>query len=177
MSDALPQPMSRQASCVSFALDSSQLADQYDALSDHQFGNGKRLAAELGIRSGQRILDVGAGTGRLAEHLAGLAGSRRAIAAIDPLPHRIALARQRLGPEVRLAVGVAEDLSAFADAAFDHVIFNAVFHWIPDQATALREAARVLKPGGRLGLTTGDRNTPCAVPKWGVDRSALISHS
>ena len=123
MSDALPQPMSRQASCVSFALDSSQLADQYDALSDHQFGNGKRLAAELGIRSGQRILDVGAGTGRLAEHLAGLAGSRRAIAAIDPLPHRIALAHQR------------------------------------------------------LGLTTGDRDTPCAVPKWGVDRSALISHS
>jgi len=156
----MSQPPSKQPSRVSFTLDTSQLADQYDALSDLQFANGRRLAAELGIQEGHRILDVGAGTGRLAEYVARLAGSRGAIAAIDPLPHRIERARQRLGPEARLEVGIAEDLSAFADATFDHVIFNAVFHWIPDQPAALREAARVLKPGGRVGLTTGDRNAP-----------------
>lgn len=162
MPHALSQPMSRQPSSVSLSLDSSQLADQYDVLSDHQFADGQSLAAELDIREGHRVLDVGAGTGRLAEHLARLAGSPRAVAAIDPLPLRIARARQRLGPEFRLEVGVAEDLSAFPDAGFDRVIFNAVFHWIPDQPAALREAARVLKPGGRVGITTGDRNSPNA---------------
>src|ERR1035438_7970494 len=119
-----------QPSLVSLSLDSSHLAEQYDALSDLQFANGRRLAAELGIQAGHRILDVGAGTGRLAEYLARLAGSRPAVAAIDPLPHRIELARRRLGPEARLEVGVAEDLSAFESASFDHVLFNAVFHWI-----------------------------------------------
>ena len=85
MPHALSQPMSRQPSSVSLSLDSSQLADQYDVLSDHQFADGQSLAAELGIREGHRVLDVGAGTGRLAEHLARLAGSPWAVAAIDPL--------------------------------------------------------------------------------------------
>jgi ubiquinone/menaquinone biosynthesis C-methylase UbiE len=145
-------------SLVSFSLDSPHLAEQYDALSDLQFENGRRLALDLDIRSGHRILDVGAGTGRLAEHLAGLAGGPEYIAAIDPLPDRIALARRRLGDAARLTVGRAEDLSAFPDNSFQHVIFNAVFHWIPDQPAALREAARVLNAGGRIGITTGDRH-------------------
>lgn len=145
-------------SLVSFSLDSSDLAEQYDALSDLQFENGRRLALDLGIQSGHRILDVGAGTGRLAEHLAGIAGGPEYIAAIDPLSSRIELARRRLGDGARLSVGRAEDLSDFADASFHHVIFNAVFHWIPDQPSALREAARVLRPGGRIGITTGDRH-------------------
>jgi arsenite methyltransferase len=145
---------------ISLSLDSSQLAEQYDALSDLQFANGRRLAAELDIRRGHRILDVGGGTGRLAEYVTALAGDPSLVAAIDPLPHRIDLARRRLGPSATLLVGRAEDLSGFADASFDHVVFNAVFHWIPDQPSALAEAARVLKPGGRVGITTGDRARP-----------------
>lgn len=151
-----PEP----SSLVSFDLDSSNLAEQYDALSDLQFEHGRQLAVALGIQKGHRILDVGAGTGRLAEHLAQLAGGPEWVAAVDPLAHRIDLARQRLGASARLEVGLAEDLSFFEDNTFDHVIFNAVFHWLPDQGSALREAACVLKPGGRVGITTVDRSSP-----------------
>jgi len=146
-----------KAPAVNLSLDSADLAETYDALSDLQFGNGRQLVAELGIQKGQRVLDVGAGTGRLAEHVASIVGDPALVAGIDPLPLRIALAKRRLGPRAELVVGVAEDLSKFGSQSFDHVYFNAVYHWLPDQPAALREAARVLKRGGRLGITTGDR--------------------
>jgi arsenite methyltransferase len=142
---------------VSLALDSVELAEAYDALSNLQFNNGKQLVVEQGIRKGQRVLDVGAGTGRLAAHVAGIVGDSALVAGIDPLPLRIELAKKRLGTRAKLVVGVAEDLSEFGNSSFDHLYLNAVYHWLPDQPAALREAVRVLKPGGRLGITTGDR--------------------
>ncbi|KAB5513295.1 S-adenosyl-L-methionine-dependent methyltransferase, partial [Coniochaeta sp. 2T2.1] len=51
--------------------------------------------------------------------------------------------------------GRAEDLSRFAPASFDVVYVNSTFHWVQDQAGALREFARVLRPGGRLGISGG----------------------
>ena len=103
------------------------------------------------------MLDIGAGTGRLAEYVAKVVDDPTLVSAIDPLPLRIALARRKLGSQAKLVVGRAEDLSAFEDKFFDHAYFNAVYHWIPDQPLALREATRVLKRGGRLGITTGDK--------------------
>jgi ubiquinone/menaquinone biosynthesis C-methylase UbiE len=59
-------------------------------------------------------------------------------------------------------VGHAEDLSAFAAESFDAVCMSAVFHWVSDKAKALAEVRRVLRPGGRLGVTTLPRELTVA---------------
>ena len=136
----------------SFDHDSRDLAETYDRVSDYQLDGGKRLVGRLGLKAGQRVLDVGSGTGRLAAFIAGIVGADH-VTAIEPLPERVALARKRV-PGVRFEVGQAENLGAFAPESFDVVCMSAVFHWIGDKPRALAEVKRVLRPGGKLGLTT-----------------------
>ncbi len=136
---------------VSHAHDNPELARTYDRVSERQFESGRRLVERLDLEPGERVLDIGCGTGRLAEWIAGRIGPN--VVGIDPLPERIAMARAR-APALRFEVGRAEHLGAFADRGFDAVCLSAVFHWIEDKARALGEIARLLRPGGRLGLTT-----------------------
>jgi ubiquinone/menaquinone biosynthesis C-methylase UbiE len=138
---------------TSFTHDSAHLAQTYDRLSDPQFESGQRLVQRMGIGPGAHVLDVGCGTGRLARHIAERVGPTGSVVGIDPLADRVALARQQ-GPGLRFEVGQAEDLSAFPEASFDAVCMSAVFHWVENKPKALAEIRRVLKAGGRLGLTT-----------------------
>lgn len=137
---------------TSFTHDSSHLAETYDRVSDSQFESGKRLAERL-VEPGDRVLDVGCGTGRLARWLAEKVGPGGKVVGIDPLAERIAIARRNAGG-ITFEVGQAEDLSAFGDASFDAVCMSAVFHWIDNKPRALAEACRVLRPRGLLGATT-----------------------
>ncbi len=111
----------------------------------------ERTFAALAPRPGERILDVGCGTGlalaRLAEaqpdlHLAG----------VDLSAEMLARARGRLPQSVSLARGDARHLP-FAAAQFDAVITSNALHYLDDPAQALDEMARVLAPGGRLIVT------------------------
>ena len=145
---------------VSFALDSSDLAGTYDRVSSRQYEHGKLLVLDLGIQPGQRVLDIGCGTGRLSAYVASLVAPHGSVHAIDPLPYRVEVARQRARDNLHLAVASAEDLSAFPAASFDAVFFNSVFHWIEHKQTALREARRVLRRGGLLGISTATREAP-----------------
>ncbi|WP_456749106.1 class I SAM-dependent methyltransferase [Bradyrhizobium sp. USDA 4341] len=106
------------------------------------------------------MLDIGAGTGRLTEFVAGLVGPSGHVIGIDPLENRIAIARLRSSQTLTFDVGRAEDLSRFGAAEFDAVYLNSVFHWIADKRQALREIERVLKPGGRIGLNVQDPTKP-----------------
>jgi ubiquinone/menaquinone biosynthesis C-methylase UbiE len=141
---------------TSFTHDTGKLAETYDRLSDSQFEGGKRLVERIGIREGSRVLDVGCGTGRLTRFIADKVGGAGKVVGIDPLPERIAVAREH-APGIPFDVGQAEDLSAFADESFDVVCMSAVFHWFADKPKALAEARRVLRPGGRVGATTMPR--------------------
>jgi len=136
---------------VSHAYDSPELARTYDQLSDQQFEGGQRLARLLHLVRGDRVLDIGCGTGRLAEWMVSQVGPD--VVGIDPLPERVALARAR-APGLRFEVGRAEDLGAFPPGRFDAVCVSAVFHWMEDKPRAVAEMARVLCQGGRLGVTT-----------------------
>ena len=100
---------------------------------------------ELLPRSGGRVLDVGCGEGRLTREL-----RRRGHDAvgIDVAPRLVELARARdAGGDYR--AGVAERLP-FEDATFELVVAFNVLMNVDEPARAIEEAARVLRPGGRL---------------------------
>ena len=146
---------------LSLVLDTPALAQHYEQVSlDRQFSHGKKLIEKLSVAPGERVLDVGSGTGLLAEHVARVVGANGSVVGIDPLPLRIAIAQRKARENLSFRVGSADALHDFADRSFDVVYLNAVFHWLPEKLEPLRQFYRVLKPGGRLGLTTGSREHP-----------------
>ena len=97
-----------------------------------------------------RLLDVGCGTGHLLESLAPRADSALGV---DASRDMLALARTRLAQRGLAQCSVRQaDMYRLplADAAFDVVTLQMVLHYAEDPAAALAEAARVLRPGGRL---------------------------
>ncbi|WP_069262232.1 class I SAM-dependent methyltransferase [Paraburkholderia nodosa] len=144
----------------SLQLDSATLVEEYDRLGIRQFHHGLQLLDVLGLREGERVLDVGCGTGRLTESAAQRVGEHGEVLGLDPLPLRVQRALERAQGRFAARVGRAEALETVPDAHYDVVYFNSVIHWIPDQAQALREAWRVLKPGGRIGFTTMPEEAP-----------------
>ncbi len=138
---------------TSYDHDNRHLAEIYDRISDSQFNGGKQIVERLGVKAGDRVLDVGCGTGRLACWIHKRVGPSGVVVGVDPLAERIAVARNR-NSDIRFEVGSAEDLRCFPDESFDAVCLSAVFHWIEDKTKALAEIRRVLRPGGRLGCTT-----------------------
>jgi len=136
--------------------DNDELARDYDRVSaDRQFLSGKMLVRDLAVAAGERVLDVGCGTGLLAEYIADRVGPAGTVLGVDPLPLRIELARAKARPNLEFKVADAYDLSSVPAADFDVVCLNAVFHWLPEKSGPLREFARVLKAGGRLGISSG----------------------
>jgi ArsR family transcriptional regulator len=100
--------------------------------------------------SGGRLLDIGTGTGRVLELLAPLV---REALGIDASKAMLALARARLSrtelAHCSVRLGDMYRL-ALADASFDIVVLQMVLHYAEDPAGVITEAARVLRPGGRL---------------------------
>lgn len=152
--------MTQHGGTVSLERDTSELARNYEQAGIVQFQHGKFLIGPLALKAGEHVLDIGTGTGRLAEFVAGLVGENGRLIGIDPLQSRIDIARLRQSETLTFDVGHAEDLSRFADNQFDVVYLNSVFHWIADKDLALREIHRVLKPDGRLGLNVQDPTKP-----------------
>jgi ubiquinone/menaquinone biosynthesis C-methylase UbiE len=103
------------------------------------------------IKVDERLLDVGCGTGILLQRLSAAFPALR-LAGVDPTSEMLAVARQRLKPEIRLEQAWAEMLP-FHNETFDIVVSCNIFHYIREPITALRETARVLKPGGLFLMT------------------------
>ena len=141
---------------LSLDLDTPDLADHYEKVSaDRQFKVGKLLLRKLALKPGETVLDVGSGTGLLAAHAAEAVGPTGSVMAIDPLPLRIEIAKRKAQANLTFRVGDAYALGSYPDASFDVVYLNAVFHWLPEKIGPLLQFHRVLKLGGRLGITTG----------------------
>jgi arsenite methyltransferase len=152
--------MSQSGATISLEQDTPELARNYETAGLVQFHHGKFLVGPLALKAGEHVLDVGTGTGRLAEFVAGLVGPQGRVIGIDPLENRIEIARLRESATLTFETGRAEDLSQFGDGQFDAIYLNSVFHWIAEKDRALQEVHRVLKPGGRIGLNVQDPSKP-----------------
>jgi SAM-dependent methyltransferase len=133
-----------------------------DGTSEHPYDRhvgryGQQLAAGLidvaGVRSGDRVLDVGCGTGQLSMELAEIVGGEN-LAAIDPGEAVVAVCRRRV-PDADVRVGVAEALP-FADATFDAVLAQLVINLVDDPAAAVGEMVRVARPGASVAACLWD---------------------
>lgn len=141
---------------VNLTLDNEELAKAYDEISDSQFNNGRILIEGLELNSGNSVLDIGSGTGRLGRYVLQIIGSSGKYIGVDPLENRVNLANEKNEySNAEYIIGTAEDLSFIPDDSIDVVYLNAVFHWVIGKEKALSEIFRVLKHGGKVGLTTG----------------------
>jgi ubiquinone/menaquinone biosynthesis C-methylase UbiE len=117
------------------------------------FLTNRRLDALLGIRPGERALEIGPGTGLQALHVAGLLGDAGRLDIIDVqaemLDHVMSRAEAAGITSIAAAQADARQLP-FPDATFDAAYLVTVLGEIPDPAAAVRELGRVLKPTGRL---------------------------
>ena len=112
---------------------------------------GRRLVEQVGVREGEKVLDVACGTGNAAIRAAEAGGD---VVGVDLTPELFETARRlasEAGVEVEWVEGDAEALP-FADGSFDVVlsVFGVMF--APRHEVAAGELARVLRPGGRIGL-------------------------
>jgi ubiquinone/menaquinone biosynthesis C-methylase UbiE len=135
-----------------------------------------RLVVDLaGIKPGEKVLDVGCGSGNLTLTAKTTAGETGAVFGIDAAPEMIEVARkkaQRAHADVTFEFGLIEKIP-YPDATFDVVINRLMIHHLPDdlKRQGFAEIFRVLKPGGRLLVT--DFNPP-ANPIAGHVLTALL---
>lgn len=146
-------------------------------------GEIKRLREKVidlvGLSPGQRVLDVGCGTGTLAIRMAGR-GTGVHVTGVEPAPRQLSRARskaRRAGLDIDFQSGVIEDLG-FADGTFDAVTTTLMMHHLPvdTRRQGLAEIARVLTTGGRLVVADfdhGDSQQPAVKPPGFDDTDTL----
>jgi len=121
--------------------------------SPHPFITRPRLGKALSLRAGEQVLEVGPGTGHYTLEVAEQVRPGGTLDIFDlqqeMLDHTLRRAAERGIQNIISTRGDARDLP-YADASFDAAFLVAVLGEVPDQDAALRELARVLKPGGRL---------------------------
>ena len=129
----------------------------------HQYGQSgigwfEWVAREAQLPVGGAVLEVGCGPGWLWEQVQSDAPADLRLTLTDLSPGMVEEARRRVGPLPRFAGAqfLPADVMAlpFADDSFDAVLACHMLYHVPDPALALGEMLRVLRPGGRLAVTT-----------------------
>lgn len=115
---------------------------------------GGVLADKAEIGPGDRVLDVACGTGVLACAAAARAGVDGEVVGLDINPEMLDVARRK-GAPVDWRQGCAEEIP-YENDSFDQVVSQFGFMFFEDQAAALREMLRVLRPGGHLAIAVCD---------------------
>ena len=143
--------------------------DRYMGRYSHQLARG--FIEMVGVRRGQRVLDVGCGPGALTTALVEVLGPE-SVSAVDASEAYLQACRSRCpGADVR--VGVAESLP-FADGEFDAVLAQLVVNLLEDDEAGVREMARVARSGGVVAAAVWARQgMPLLEAFW--DAAALVA--
>ncbi len=116
----------------------------YDSTHRYVFDYGESLVDLLAPRPGERILDVGCGTGHLTHKIVEAGAD---VVGIDSSPEMIAQARQNY-PKLTFKLSGIADFRT--EQLFDAVFSNAVLHWVQPPGPAAAAIRAALKPGGRF---------------------------
>lgn len=126
-----------------------RVSGEWDAVRAELFGASVTAAALMGLLDPSWVVaDLGCGTGNAAELLA---GHVKRVVCVDQSPEMLAAARRRLAGvgNVEFVQGELSRLT-MADASVDAAVMMLVLHHVEEPGAAIAEAARVLRPGGRL---------------------------
>lgn len=147
MMGVVPQPAESMYDAFAEEFEAHAESSSYNALYDRP-----ALLDLLGEVRGLRVLDAGCGPGLYAEELVRRGAD---VTAFDASAEMVRLARQRLGSDAPVRQSsLAAPLDWLADASQDRVVMALVLHHLEDRVAALAELARVLRPHGRLVLST-----------------------
>ena len=137
------------------ANDYDSFAEAYSADNEVNLSNAHyerpAILALAGDVAGRKILDAGCGSGSLS---AALRDRGAVVTGIDSSAGMLELARRRLGAGAALQVADLGRPLPFPDGAFDDVVASLVLHYLEDWGPTLAEMRRVLRPGGRLIVST-----------------------
>jgi trans-aconitate 2-methyltransferase len=131
-------------------------ADRYHRISEPQFDWGQRVIARLEPAAGERILDLGCGTGRLTREIQNSIDGGRVVG-LDRSGSMLAVARASAAPDAFRAVAYVQgsgDALPFR-CAFDAVFSAATLHWIRDHEALFASVFEALVPGGRFVAQCG----------------------
>lgn len=124
---------------------------------DRANGRPTRLALDLlAPRAGERVLDIGCGTGLALAAIAGRADAR--LTGIDPSPLMVQVAQERLGAQADIRCASIECMD-FPPASFDAVLMLNMLYFCPPGIDAMQQVHRVLRPGGRAVAYVTHRET------------------
>lgn len=115
---------------------------------------GRAFVDAVGVGSGDRVLDVGCGTGALTVALVDCVGTSGVVAAVDPSEQQVS-ACAATAPSAEVRVAGAEAVP-FEDGTFDGALAQLVVNFLADPAAGVREMRRVVRPGGKLAACTWD---------------------
>jgi trans-aconitate methyltransferase len=123
----------------------------YDAKHAFVWQYGADLVALLAPQAGERILDIGCGTGHLTSQIA---ESGAQVVGVDRSPAMIAAARKAY-PNLKFEVADARELPFQVE--FEAVFSNAALHWIHESELVIRNIGKALRPGGRFVAEFGGK--------------------
>lgn len=117
----------------------------------------EKVLALLAPQPGERALDIGCGPGLTTEALALAVGTSGSVTGVDIAPPMLSIAQRRCAKLPQVAFGMADVTKLpYADASFDVALASQVYEYVEEIDGALKELARVIRPGGRALLVDTD---------------------
>ncbi|XP_046847147.1 ubiquinone/menaquinone biosynthesis C-methyltransferase UbiE-like [Xenia sp. Carnegie-2017] len=141
-----------------------EMAEKYSRLNDFQLFYGKKLVDTLDIALGDKVLDVGCGTGEITAYIADTVKEDGLCVGFDPDKYRIEVAMEKhLPARTNIIFFHGDSSSKFPHANeefYDYVFCSSVLQWMSEheKITFMKTVYSSLRPGGKLGVISSDAN-------------------